>query len=81
MVCSATGRRVYMTPGWSELTSGFAGCRSVGRREAYPPPARKRVSFVSTTKCLHKPFWQLRGHIECHNPRNFGLGIPDEERP
>src|SRR6266498_234054 len=76
MVCSATGRCVYMTPGRSGLTSGFVGCRSVGRRRSLPPPARKRVSFVSTTKCLHRPFWQLRGPIECHNSRNFGLVIP-----
>lgn len=73
MVCSATGRCVSITPGWSARPAGSQDAARLG--DAKPTAsARKRVSFVSTTKCLHRPFWQLRGHIECHSSRNFGLG-------
>ncbi len=67
-------RPLCLHDSWVELVDQRVRRMPLGwATRSLPPPARKRVSFVSTTKCLHRPFWQLRGPIECHNSRNFGL--------
>src|SRR6266536_6207343 len=64
-------------PEWLRAEIGRASCRErVEISVGVVSLKKKRVSFVSTTKCLHRPFWQLRGPIECHHSRNFGLVIP-----